>query len=455
MFGKIQRIHFVGIGGIGMSGIAEVLVNLGYQVSGSDLRESPTTQRLTTLGVQVHLGHDAKCIEGAQVVVISSAVKGDNPEVVAAHAAKIPVIPRGEMLAELMRMKYGIAIAGSHGKTTTTSMVAQVLSQGGIDPTIVIGGKLGAIGSNAKLGKGPFLVAEADESDGSFLLLSPTIGVITNVDREHLDHYKDLGEIMDAFADFGNKVPFYGSVFVCMDDPNVATLRPRLKRQVRTYGTNPQVDIRALDIRMDGWRSNFKVRAFGEDLGDFSLGVPGHHMVLNALATIGVALELGVEREVIRASLASFTGADRRFQKKGERKGVLVVDDYGHHPTEIAATLAGARRGFPDRRLVVAFQPHRYSRTQALLEEFGRCFFDADKVLVTDIYAASEPAIPGLTGRSVVEAILAHGQRDATFVPRVEDLAQVLAEVTEPGDLVMTLGAGSITTVGGAFLALP
>ena len=454
MFGKIQHIHFVGIGGIGMSGIAEVLVNLGYQVSGSDLREGPTTQRLSSLGVQVSIGHDAQCIEGAQVVVISSAVKGNNPEVVAARAAKIPVIPRGEMLAELMRMKYGIAIAGSHGKTTTTSMIAQVLSQGGIDPTIVIGGKLGAIGSNAKLGKGPFLVAEADESDGSFLLLSPTIGVITNVDREHLDHYKDLGEIMDAFATFGNKVPFYGSVFVCMDDPNVAALRPRLKRQVRTYGTNPQVDIRAMNLRMEGWRAHFQVRAYGEDLGDFSLGVPGHHMVLNALATIGVAIELGVEREVIRASLASFTGADRRFQKRGERKGVLVVDDYGHHPTEIAATLRAARAGFPDRRLVVAFQPHRYTRTQALLEEFGQAFFDADKVLVTDIYAASEPPIPGLTGRSVVDAILAHGQRDATYVPRVEDLPQVLDAITSPGDLVMTLGAGSITSVGPAFLDL-
>jgi UDP-N-acetylmuramate--alanine ligase len=454
VFGKIQHIHFVGIGGIGMSGIAEVLVNLGYQVSGSDIKESAVTQRLAGMGVHVAIGHDAKCIENAQVVVISSAVKGDNPEVVAAHAAKVPVIPRGEMLAELMRMKYGIAIAGSHGKTTTTSMVAQVLSQGGIDPTIVIGGKLGAIGSNAKLGKGPFLVAEADESDGSFLLLSPTIGVITNVDREHLDHYKDLPEIMDAFATFGNKVPFYGSVFVCMDDPNVAALRPRLKRQVRTYGTNPQVDIRALDITMDGWRSHFRVRAYGEDLGEFSIGVPGHHMVLNALATIGVALELGVERDVIRASLASFTGADRRFQKRGERDGVIVIDDYGHHPTEIAATLAAARKGFPEKRILVAFQPHRYSRTQALLEEFGRAFFDADQVLVTDIYAASEPPVPGLTGKTVVEAIQAHGQRDVRYVPRVEDLPAALQELAQPGDLVVTMGAGTITTVGPAFLAL-
>jgi len=454
VFGKIQHIHFVGIGGIGMSGIAEVLVNLGYRVTGSDMKESATTKRLQGLGVEVQIGHDARCIEGAQVVVISSAVKGDNPEVVAARGSKIPVIPRGEMLAELMRMKYGIAVAGSHGKTTTTSMIAQVLSQGGIDPTIVIGGKLGTIGSNAKLGKGPFLVAEADESDGSFLLLSPTIGVITNIDREHLDHYKDLDEILEAFAVFGNKVPFYGSLFVCMDDPNVAGLRPRLKRQVRTYGTHPQVDIQAREIVQEGWRTHFKVRAFGEDLGAFSLGVPGHHMVLNALATIGVALELGVEREIIRASLSSFTGADRRFQRKGEKNGVLVVDDYGHHPTEIVATLAAARHGFPERRIVVAFQPHRYTRTQALMEEFGRAFFDADVVVLTDIYAASEPPIPGISGRTLVDGILAHGQREAHYVPRVEDLPAFLKGITREGDLLMTFGAGSITQVGPQFLEL-
>ena len=454
MFGKIQHIHFVGIGGIGMSGIAEVLVNLGYRVTGSDMKESATTKRLQGLGVEVQIGHEARCIEGAQVVVISSAVKGDNPEVVAARGSKIPVIPRGEMLAELMRMKYGIAVAGSHGKTTTTSMIAQVLSQGGIDPTIVIGGKLGTIGSNAKLGKGPFLVAEADESDGSFLLLSPTIGVITNIDREHLDHYKDLDEILEAFAVFGNKVPFYGSLFVCMDDPNVAGLRPRLKRQVRTYGTHPQVDIQAREIVQEGWRTHFKVRAFGEDLGAFSLGVPGHHMVLNALATIGVALELGVEREIIRASLSSFTGADRRFQRKGEKNGVLVVDDYGHHPTEIVATLAAARHGFPERRIVVAFQPHRYTRTQALMEEFGRAFFDADVVVLTDIYAASEPPIPGISGRTLVDGILAHGQREAHYVPRVEDLPAFLKGITREGDLLMTFGAGSITQVGPQFLEL-
>ena len=454
MFGKIKRIHFVGIGGIGMSGIAEVLANLGFSISGSDVKEGPTTERLRTLGITVHIGHDARWVGEAQVVVISSAVKSDNPEVRAAHAAKIPVIPRGEMLAELMRMKHGIAVAGSHGKTTTTSMVAQVLSQGGIDPTIVIGGKLGSIGSNARLGKGPFLVAEADESDGSFLMLTPTLAVITNIDREHLDHYKDLDEIKDAFVTFGNKVPFFGCVFACIDDPNVAAVLPRLRRQVRTYGMNPQVDIRALDLRQDGCRTHFRVQAFGEDLGAFSLGVPGDHMVLNALATIGVALEMGIELEIIRASLAGFTGADRRFQKKGERKGVVVVDDYGHHPTEIAATLAAARKGYPDRRIVVAFQPHRYTRTQALLPEFGHAFLNADVVVITDIYAASEAPIPGLSGQTLVDELLAHGQREAHYVPRIEDLPQTLDRLTASGDLLMTFGAGSITGVGPQFLAL-
>jgi UDP-N-acetylmuramate--alanine ligase len=324
-----------------------------------------------------------------------------------------------------------------------------------VDPTIVIGGKLGTIGSNAKLGKGPYLVAEADESDGSFLLLSPTLAVITNIDREHLDYYKGLPEIQDAFVEFANKVPFYGSVFACLDDPNVAAIRPRLRRQVKTYGTNPQVDLRARDIRQEGFRTNFKVTAYGEDLGDFSLGVPGAHMVLNALATIGVGLELSVPRETLHGSLASFTGADRRFHKKGERKGVLVVDDYGHHPTEIAATLKAARRGFPDRRIVAAFQPHRYTRTRALLQEFGQAFFEADLVVVTNIYPAGETPLSGTTGESVVEALATHGQRSVRYVPRLEDLPAALDQLTAPGDLVITFGAGSITTVGPAFLALP
>ncbi|MBI4912846.1 MAG: UDP-N-acetylmuramate--L-alanine ligase [Acidobacteria bacterium] len=455
MFGKIQHIHFVGVGGIGMSGLAEVLVNLGFQVTGSDLRDTPSTQRLKELGVAFHLGHDAKNIQGAQVVVISSAVKGDNPEVVAAHQANIPVVPRGEMLAELMRMKYGIAVAGSHGKTTTTSMIAQILNQGGIDPTIVIGGRLGTIGSNAKLGKGAYLVAEADESDGSFLLLSPTIAVITNIDREHLDHYRDIAEIQDAFTAFANRVPFYGSVFACLDDPNVAAIRPRLNRLVRTYGTHPQVDLRALAIRQEGFRTHFRVKAYGDDLGEFSLGVPGHHMVLNALAAIGVALEMDVPREILHSSLASFVGAERRFHKKGERKGVLVVDDYGHHPTEIAATLGAARRGFPDRRIVAAFQPHRYSRTRALLSEFGQAFFEADLVLVTEVYPAGEAPIQGITGQAVADSLAQHGQREVRFVPTLDGLPAALDALTRPGDLVITFGAGTITQAGPAFLALP
>ncbi len=454
MFGKIRRIHFVGIGGIGMSGIAEVLANLGFSVSGSDQRESPATERLGSLGIRVQIGHDARHIEDAQVVVISSAVKGDNPEVVAAHGAKVPVIPRGEMLAELMRMKYGIAVAGSHGKTTTTSMIAQVLDQGGLDPTIVIGGKLGSLGSNARLGKGPCLVAEADERDGSFLMLTPSIAVITNIDREHLDHYKDIEEIRQAFVAFANKIPFHGCVFACMDDPHVAAVRPHLRRQVRTYGFNRQVDLRATDIRQEGFETHFSVNAFGADLGPFTLGVPGPHMVLNALAAIGVALELEVPVPVIRESLRTFTGADRRFSRKGEKEGVLVVDDYGHHPTEIAATLRAAREGFPERRIVAAFQPHRYTRTKALLDEFGRAFYDADVVLITDIYAAGEPPIPGITGASVAESLQAHGQREVHHVAKVEDLPRALKGLACPGDLVLTFGAGSITHAGPQFLEL-
>jgi UDP-N-acetylmuramate--alanine ligase len=454
VFGKIQRIHFVGIGGIGMSGIAEVLVNLGYQVSGSDLKESPVTERLRSMGATIRAGHDASCIEGAQAVVISSAVRPDNPEVLAAHAAKIPVIPRGEMLSELMRMKQGIAVAGSHGKTTTTSMVAQVLSGAGLDPTIVIGGKLNILGSNAKLGKGQLLVAEADESDGSFLLLNPTLAVITNIDREHLDHYRDLDEITDAFQAFANKVPFYGAVFLCIDDANASNLRPRINRRVVPYGTNPQAEIRARDIRLEGFRTTFSVSAEDRDLGTFSLGVPGHHMVLNALAALGVALELNVPVETVRESLAAFTGAERRFTRKGEKDGVLVVDDYGHHPTEIAATLKAARKGFPERRIVAAFQPHRYTRTQALQEEFGRAFFEADVVFLTEIYAASEAPLPGVSGEALAETLRRHGQRDVRFVPDVEALPQGLKAVTRPGDLLITFGAGSITHAGPAFLAL-
>ena len=452
MFGKVKNIHFVGVGGIGMSGIAEVLVNLGFRVSGSDMKASPATDRLSGLGVAVTVGHDAACVRGAQVVVVSSAVKPDNPEVEAARAAKIPVIPRGEMLAELMRMKQGVAVAGSHGKTTTTSMIAHVLSVGGLDPTIVVGGRLGILGSNAKLGKGPTLIAEADESDGSFLMLSPTWAIVTNIDREHLDHYRDLDEIEDAFVAFANKVPFYGCVLLCMDCPNAASIRPRLKRQVYTYGTNPQADIQARGIKQDGFCTRFKARAFGQDLGEFCLRVPGRHMALNALAAIGIALEMGVGPEVVRGALGDFTGADRRFTFKGERDGVIVVDDYGHHPTEIAATLSGARSGFHDRRIVAAFQPHRYSRTQALLEDFAKAFFEADAVVVSDIYAAGEAPVAGLTGQTLVDALRSVGQKEVHYVPDIQDMPRRLREITRAGDLLITFGAGSVTHVGPAFL---
>jgi UDP-N-acetylmuramate--alanine ligase len=395
------------------------------------------------------------CIKGAQVVVTSSAVRKDNPEVVAAHLTNIPVIPRGEMLAELMRMKEGIAVAGSHGKTTTTSMIAHILNKGGLDPTIVVGGKLGIIGgSNAKLGSGPVLVAEADESDGSFLLLAPTWVVITNIDREHLDHYEGIDEIKESFIAFANKVPFYGCAFVCMDCANIASIRPHLHRQVRTYGTTPQMDIQARHVRQDGINTHFEVRAYGQDLGAFHICVPGHHMVLNALAAIGVGLEMGIAKEKIRAALGEFTGAERRFTIKGERDGVLVVDDYGHHPTEIAATLSGARAGFPDRRIVAAFQPHRYTRTQALLDEFSRAFFEADVVVVTDIYAASEAPIPNLTGQTLVDALRAVGQREVHYVPDVKFLPRALGDIALPNDLLITFGAGSITQAGPRFLEL-
>jgi UDP-N-acetylmuramate--alanine ligase len=352
-----------------------------------------------------------------------------------------------------MRMKQGVAGAGSHGKTTTTGMIAHVLSEGGLDPTTVVGGRLGILGSNAKLGKGPTLIAEADESDGSFLMLSPTWAVVTNIDREHLDHYRGLDEIKDAFAAFANRVPFYGCCLLCMDCPNAASIRPRLKRQVHTYGTNPQADVMASGIRQDGFRTHFRASAFGQDLGEFSVRAPGRHMALNALAAIGIALEMGVGVEAIRSGLGGFAGADRRFTLRGERGGVLVVDDYGHHPTEIAATLSGARAGFPGRRIVAAFQPHRYSRTLVLLDEFARAFFDADVVAVSDIYAAGEAPAPGLTGGTPADALRAVGQKEVHYVPDVRDMAPRLREIARAGDLLITFGAGSVTQVGPAFLA--
>jgi UDP-N-acetylmuramate--alanine ligase len=451
MFKKIKHIHFVGIGGIGMSGIAEVLLNLGYKVSGSDLRESDTTQRLRKLGGEVQIGHRAENITSPHVVVISSAVKKDNVEVVAAREKLVPVIPRAEMLAELMRLKYGVAIAGAHGKTTTTSMVATVLAAGGIDPTVVIGGKLNSLGSNAKLGQGEFLVAEADESDGSFLKLSPTIAVVTNIDEEHLDYYEDINEIKDAFLAFINKVPFYGVAILCLDQKHVQSLLPKIEKRYLTYGTSTQADYQAKDVTLLPLGSKFRVQNHTGDLGWFELAVPGMHNVSNGLAAIAVARELEVDLEVIRRSLREFSGVQRRFQVKGEAKGVLVVDDYGHHPTEVRATLAAAKAAL-GRRVVCVFQPHRYTRTSHLLEEFFTAFNQADKVIILDIYAAGEQPIPGVTGQSVFEGIRNYGHKDATYIGSKEQVVKHLAGTLRQGDLLLTLGAGDVWKLGEAVL---
>ena len=454
MFSKFQHIHFVGIGGIGMSGIAEVLLNLGYRVSGSDVKRTAITDRLEQLGGIIYEGHAAANIEGAHVLVTSTAVRPDNPEVVEAVRKQIPVIPRAEMLAELMRLKYGVAIAGSHGKTTTTSMTAFVLTQGGLDPTVVVGGRLNAWGSNAKLGKGDFILVEADESDKSFLKLDPTIAVVTNIDREHLDFYKDLDEIQAHFVQFVNKVPFYGAVIICLDDPNVQAIIPRITRRLITYGMTAQADISAsqIEVMHDRFGSAFNVKYRGQDLGRVQLNVPGMHNVSNALAAIAVGLDLELSFEIIASALESFRGAERRFQVKGTRPdNILVIDDYGHHPTEIRATLAAAKSS--GRRLVTLFQPHRYTRTAALREDFARSFYDADVVLLTDIYAASEEPIEGITAQALAEDIERFGHRNVRYIGSVEQGAKAIAEVAQPNDLVLTLGAGSVWKVGEEFLA--
>jgi UDP-N-acetylmuramate--alanine ligase len=451
MFRKIQKLHFVGIGGIGMSGIAELLLNLGYQVSGSDLKRSSATERLAALGGTIYIGHNAANIQGANVVVTSSAVRPDNVEVVEAKKLQIPVIPRAEMLAELMRLRYGIAVAGSHGKTTTTSMIATVLVSGGFDPTAVIGGRLNAFGSNAKLGKGDFLVAEADESDGSFLKLSPAIAVVTNIDREHLDHYVDLEEIRSAFAAFVNKVPFYGAAVLCLDDPNVRAIIPRIERRIVTYGVSSQADLVASHIEFLNFGSSCRIRHRGNPLGILRLQVPGEHGILNALAAVATGLELEIPFEQIASALASFQNADRRFQVKGRKKDVLVVDDYGHHPTEIVATLRAARHAC-DRRIVTVFQPHRYTRIQALEENFAQAFYDADVVLVLPIYAAGEEPIPGVTAEKLVERIKEFGHRDVSYAADFGRLGEMLKEKLREGDLLLTLGAGDVWKAGEDFL---
>jgi len=447
MYGKIEKIHFVGIGGIGMSGIAEVLLNLGYKVSGSDLRRSEITERLAGLGGEIFYGHQRENVIGAGVVVISSAVKDDNPEVQEARENLIPVIPRAEMLAELMRMKYGIAIAGTHGKTTTTSMVATLLGYAGIDPTIVIGGRLNSLGSNARLGQGKFLVAEADESDGSFLKLSPTIAVVTNIDADHLDFYSGIEEIKDTFVEFINKVPFFGLNVLCLDSDNVADIIPRVNKRFITYGLSAQADIRACDIKLEGLSTTFVAQYRGERLGEISFKMPGAHNVLNALAAIGVALELNVPFPVIQEGFRDFGGVGRRFQVKGEVGGIMVVDDYGHHPTEIRATLAAATTGW-DRRLVVVFQPHRYTRTKELYDDFVKAFHDADVLILTDIYSAGEEPIEGVTAEALARSVRQHGQKDVTHITDREELVAHLLEILKPGDILLTLGAGNIWQTG-------
>jgi UDP-N-acetylmuramate--alanine ligase len=416
-------------------------------VSGSDLATTPVTRRLKKLGARIYRGHLAEYARGADAVVVSSAVREDNPEVVEARRLRIPVIPRAEMLAELMRMKYGVAVAGAHGKTTTTAMIAEVLTRGRLDPTIVIGGRVGKLRSGAKLGRGDFLVAEADESDGSFLKMSPTIAVVTNIDREHLDHYRDLAEIQEMFSRFLSRVPFYGAAVVCGDDPNIRAILPRLERKHIRYGLSADADLRAHDVVVAGFESTFEVQFRGESLGSVRLKLPGRHLVYNSLAAIAVGIELDVPFRSIAAALLSFRGVDRRMQLRGQAFGARVLDDYGHHPTEIQATLEAVREGF-GAPTVVVFQPHRYTRTRALLEEFGGSFSLADRVVVTDVYAAGEQPIEGYDGARIADSLRRHGHPSVTYAPQLAEIPALLESVVRPGDVVLTLGAGDVWKVG-------
>ena len=453
MFFKPQHLHFVGIGGIGMSGIAEVLLNLGYEISGSDLKLSPTTDRLASLGAHIYEGHSAANVGGAKALVVSSAVDAANPEVQEARRSQIPVIPRGELLAELMRLKYGIAIAGSHGKTTTTSMTATVLNAGGLDPTVVVGGKAASMGgSNARVGQSEFLVVESDESDGSFLKLSPILAVVTNVDREHLDHYPSITEIRAAFLEFIQKVPFYGAAILCLDDENIQQLLPAVNRRVITYGRSQQASLQIADVDCGAFESRFSVRMRGRDLGMFHLRVPGVHNVLNATAAIAVGLELDVRLESIRDAIASYSGVDRRFQMRGQARGITVIDDYGHHPTEIRATLAAAQL-CKFQRVLAVFQPHRYTRTQHLMDEFAKSFHQADVVFVLDIYAASEAPIEGISGRSLADRIRDFGHRCVQYTGTFDQTVSAVLETVRDHDVVLTLGAGNVWQVGDRVLA--
>jgi len=447
VYKKNHHIHFVGIGGIGMSGIAELLLNLGYRVSGSDIKESEITQRLSSLGAGMYYGHEKKNLKDADVVVTSSAVRSNNPEVVQAHDKNIPVIPRAEMLGELMRLKYGIAIAGAHGKTTTTSLIAAVLEYGHLDPTVVVGGKLLKTNVNAFLGAGDFLVAEADESDGSFLTLPPTIAVVTNIDREHLDYYSDIEQIKSCFLQFLNKVPFYGLCLICLDDEHLQSIIPCMEKRIMTYGRASQADLQAREIECDGLSSTFTVYLRDKRLGKITVRLPGSHNVLNALAAVGVGLELDIPFKSIKKALREFKGIQRRFQMLGRRRGITLIDDYAHHPTEIKMTLKAARQ-LNAKRVVALFQPHRYSRTQHLFNEFMTAFYDADVLIVTNIYAASEQPIAGVSSERLYEGLREYGHKNVLHACDLQQAEKMVLETIETGDVFLTLGAGDVCTVG-------
>ena len=451
-FRRTKQLHFVGIGGSGMSGIAEILLNTGYTVSGSDMADSETVRHLREAGAQISIGHDAKNVGEAEVVIISSAVRQSNPEVVEARSRFIPVIPRAQMLAELMRMKYAIAVAGSHGKTTVTSMTAVILSKAGLDPTIIIGGRVDRFGSGARLGKGDFLVAEADESDGSFLKLYSTIAIVTNIDAEHMDYYGSYDNVKSAFVEFINKTPFYGASILCLDDPAIQEIIPKVEKRFWTFGIQSTADVTAHDIRYDKFSSSFNVKLRGKELGRLTIGMPGIHNVYNALAAMTCAFELEVDTVDVISALDNFAGIQRRAELKGESDGVMVIDDYGHHPNEIKATLRGIKEGFKDRRLVVVFQPHRYSRTRDHLAEFGKAFYDADDLIVTQIYAAGEDPIEGVSGELIAKEATVHGQKAVTFINDIDGAVEHLLKHSKKGDIILTLGAGNILRVGEMFL---
>jgi UDP-N-acetylmuramate--alanine ligase len=451
---KKYHIHFVGIGGIGMSGIAELLINLGYRVSGSDTRHSEITRRLQDLGGTIFEGHNEDQVKNADVVVFSSAIDQQNPEVWAARQASIPVIPRAEMLAELMRLKYSIAVAGAHGKTSTTSIVASVLEAGGLDPTVVIGGKLKGTGANAVLGQGDYIVAEADESDGSFLKFSPTIAVVTNIDREHLDFYQDLDEIKSVFASFIDKIPFYGIAVLCLDNEPIQNLLPEIQKRHTTYGLSTQADFHARDVVFEELKSRFTVFHQSSPLGEITLNLPGRHNVLNAMASIAVGIELDIPFNVIKQALENIAGVERRLEIKGDINGITVIDDYGHHPTEIKMTLQTVRESWPDKRIVVIFQPHRFSRTQALYDDFTRSFYQSDVLVMVPIYAAGEPPVRGIDSRTLSEGVKSHGHKEVYYATDFSTALNRLKRIVKPGDILLTLGAGNVWQIGMDYLEL-